>query len=131
MINNGMGLALFVNKPVFTSPSRLRIPYSLAATLTTWQITGSDPSISTRSYTSECYFWLHICARDNAVMGYTAFKRVCITRLPTSLTVSLTDLHPIVRSVVSRHFLLFFILFYFFTQLSSARVSLPALLCKR
>lgn len=43
-------------------------------------------------------------------MGYTAFKRVCITRLPTSITVSLTDLHPIVRSVVSR--CVFFCFFY-------------------
>lgn len=40
-------------------------------------------------------------------MGYTAFKRVCITRLPTSITVSLTDLHPVVHSVVSRRFFLF------------------------
>lgn len=43
--------------------------------------TGSRPSIGTCSSMSVCYFWLHICARDNAHASCTAFKRVCITRL--------------------------------------------------
>lgn len=78
-------------KIVFASPSE-RGKILLIAPLSTWTKSRLlHPGILTLA----CYFWLHICARDNADCGCTAFKRVCITRLSAlSITVSSTDLHP-------------------------------------